>query len=758
MANFNYLDFIKIPTATDRILSIKDKNNIIVYKLNPFMVDNVLVQNNNIRVNFTNSDYVLIDFNNNAESRIAISTLETYLQILRNKVPYNIDKQTELYVNQLVGSISTINNNLTVFGDILPGTSSFYNLGSPELQWHSLYVASSSVYIGGVTLSAYSNTLYVDNLSITDDILKNGTTSILSYFSATSSTSLQVPNIGQYVIMTVPPKMSWTPMQSLLVYSNLVDNYMVDDYVDDDTAAYFIANVDSYDRISGTLSLIVGYSNGYGITLSGTSSIIVPTYSLWYINITGNYNSSNVLYDYSNVNTYEYRLISGEMYSFVNNIATNSVINNTTLKGLTNIYSVIENLNYATASTIITYDYNIGNIWYHNDLTNNYVGNFINVRTDNKKIYTTSIIIEQGDTPYIMKSVLINGTSYQINWIDGGEPTGDANTTNIIGISFVYTNTFKVIAQISKYTNSLTTLPSITTDDYSVGYGDFTIYSIITDTGDSNILQSGIVYATHSLPSILDKFTLDGITQSGTFSSLVSGLEPYESQVYYVKSYAINSLGIAYGGQLSFNTYIPCLIAGTLVTLADYTTKKIEEVSYEDLLLIWNFDEGCFDTAKACWISNGSRMKQYNLIKFSDGTELKTVLPTLGHRIYNIEKNKFTYPMTDETPIGTHTFNHRGEVIELISKEIINENATFFNIISDHHINIFCNSILTSNRLNNIYEIENMKFIKDSRTITPIDSFDSISQQYYYSYRLGEQNINIDELIDYVNKKHDIKK
>ena len=51
-----------------------------------------------------------------------------------------------------------------------------------------------------------------------------------------------------------------------------------------------------------------------------------------------------------------------------------------------------------------------------------------------------------------------------------------------------------------------------------------------------------------------------------------------------------------------------------------------------------------------------------------------------------------------------------------------------------------------------------MKFIKDSRIITPIDSFNSISQQYYYSYRLGEQNINIDELIDYVNKKHDIKK
>jgi hypothetical protein len=106
MANFNYLDFVKIPTATDRILSIKDKNNIIVYKLNPFMVDNVLVQNNNIKVNFTNSDYVLIDFNNNAESRIAIKTLESNLEILRNKVPYNIDKQTELYVNQLIGSIS----------------------------------------------------------------------------------------------------------------------------------------------------------------------------------------------------------------------------------------------------------------------------------------------------------------------------------------------------------------------------------------------------------------------------------------------------------------------------------------------------------------------------------------------------------------------------------------------------------------------------------------------------------------------------
>lgn len=355
MANFNYLDFFKTPSGNDTKLFIKDINNTIVWSLSPFKIKSSLVQNNNIRINFTNGDFILIDFNNVYESKYALPGLQTAINSLINKVPFVIDKDVELYVHNLKGDLrvdgniylngltfSSEGNNFNLWGNILPGLNNTFNLGSPDYQWHSLYVgtssiylggmtlsaiddtlllynlnvsgditsdlkpsingiynlgsnesqwnnlyASSSIYLNGVTLSAYNDTLFLDNLSFTGDILLNNTTSVLSYFSATSSTALQIPDVGQNVILSVPSKMSWTPMQSLLIYANLIDNYMVDDYVEGDSSAYFIASVDSYDRTTGTLSVVVDYSNGYGITISGTSSSIVPTYSLWYINITG---------------------------------------------------------------------------------------------------------------------------------------------------------------------------------------------------------------------------------------------------------------------------------------------------------------------------------------------------------------------------------------------------------------------------------------------------------------------------------------
>jgi hypothetical protein len=48
---------------------------------------------------------------------------------------------------------------------------------------------------------------------------------------------------------------------------------------------------------------------------------------------------------------------------------------------------------------------------------------------------------------------------------------------------------------------------------------------------------------------------------------------------------------------------------------------------------------------------------------------------------------------------------------------IVNLNETsvdYYNVITDYHINLFANGILTSCRLNNIYPIKNMKFVKSN--------------------------------------------
>ena len=186
-----------------------------------------------------------------------------------------------------------------------------------------------------------------------------------------------------------------------------------------------------------------------------------------------------------------------------------------------------------------------------------------------------------------------------------------------------------------------------------------------------------------------------------------------------------------------FNGNIYCLAEGTEITLADMSKKNIEDITYEDELLVWDFDNGCFAKAKPLWIKKVQEAEEYNLIKFDDGTELKTVI---DHRIFNIEKQKFTYTMDEEeTPIGTSVFKEDGSVAKIVERSVVKEKVNYYNVITDYHMNLFANGLLTSLRLNNLYKIENMKFVKDNRELTPREEFEGIPDKYFYGLRLAEQ-------------------
>ena len=156
-----------------------------------------------------------------------------------------------------------------------------------------------------------------------------------------------------------------------------------------------------------------------------------------------------------------------------------------------------------------------------------------------------------------------------------------------------------------------------------------------------------------------------------------------------------------------------CIVEGTQITLADRTTKAIEDITYEDNLLVWNFYEGKFDKAKPCWITKPRVAHEYNLCKFSNGSEIGFVGEggDIGyHRIYNDELKSFTHTGVAETPIGTHTFAEDGTFPELVSQEIVTKPVRYYNIGTDKHINLFANGILTSSRISNKYAIEDMRY------------------------------------------------
>ena len=168
---------------------------------------------------------------------------------------------------------------------------------------------------------------------------------------------------------------------------------------------------------------------------------------------------------------------------------------------------------------------------------------------------------------------------------------------------------------------------------------------------------------------------------------------------------------------LTSNTTIhvwACLIEGTQITLADGTTKAVEDITYDDELLVWNFYAGRFDKAKPTWIKVAEVAPRYNLVKFSNGAEVGFV--GAGgekgyHRIFNKEAGAFTHTGCKDTPNGTTTFAQDETFQTVVSQEVVEKEVKFYNVITDKHYNLFANGILTSCRLSNKYRIEDMRYI-----------------------------------------------
>jgi len=84
----------------------------------------------------------------------------------------------------------------------------------------------------------------------------------------------------------------------------------------------------------------------------------------------------------------------------------------------------------------------------------------------------------------------------------------------------------------------------------------------ITSDGGAPILARGVCWDQAGYPALDNVHTEDG-TGTGTFTSNITGLNP--NTKYYVKSYATNSVGTAYGPRMEFTT-LPVLVVPTVTT------------------------------------------------------------------------------------------------------------------------------------------------------------------------------------------------
>jgi uncharacterized protein (TIGR02145 family) len=216
-----------------------------------------------------------------------------------------------------------------------------------------------------------------------------------------------------------------------------------------------------------------------------------------------------------------------------------------------------------------------------------------------------------------------------------------AYAINKNGISYGLEKTFKT-------SEGQSGLPIIVTSQVtSITSSSATSGGTITDDGGSSIIARGVCWNISPNPTLSNVHTNDG-TGNGNFSSQISGLTP--NTPYYIRAYATNSVGTAYGNEIYFtsalapvedidgNVYHPIQI-GTQIWLKENLNvtryNNGEEITNVPDLVLWlNLATGAYVN----YNNDVSYASTYGrLYNYYAATDSRKICPTGWHVPSNVD-------------------------------------------------------------------------------------------------------------------------
>ena len=176
-----------------------------------------------------------------------------------------------------------------------------------------------------------------------------------------------------------------------------------------------------------------------------------------------------------------------------------------------------------------------------------------------------------------------------------------------------------------------------------------------------------------------------------------------------------------------------CLIEGTKILLKNGKKKKIEDVKFDDLVAVWNYDTGKISYEYPIWLENGQEISNYKVTIFSDGTSLKTAV---DHALFSLDDNEFiSVNDTEKYKVGTRIAKVvNGKIKEVKIKEIreVKRKVKYYQVVSTRYYNVIADNFLTTD-----YAVELSNAYGFDKNITwPKERLEYISNpanQYKYS-------------------------
>ena len=249
--------------------------------------------------------------------------------------------------------------------------------------------------------------------------------------------------------------------------------------------------------------------------------------------------------------------------------------------------------------------------------------------------------------------------------------------------------------------------------------------TVLINNSYSTTLSLNTTSSWYSLPSSVT------ITMGG--NTLTSGTD------YTYSSGKITINKVTSDVTITASANYSCLIKGTKVTLASGKKKNIEDITYNDLLLVWNYETGTYTYEYPIWIEKEKKVLKYQKTTFTDGS----ILNTYGkHGLFSTNLNKFVSVNDPKNfHIGTTVakLNNKNKIVTTTVKniEVIEEVTYYYHVVSTTFYNIIANDFITTDGtviLSNIYKFNNnIKWLNYNRNdLYTYSDFKDIMPYYMY--------------------------